>query len=57
MSTIFVNEAFNIKVGKDDADNDKRKRVTNLSIPDLEELTASTTPAAPVSRRRSTSAA
>ena len=41
MSTLFLNEAFNIYVGTDDADNDKRKRITNLSLPDLEELTQS----------------
>lgn len=41
MSTVFINESFNIYIGNDDADNDKRKRITNLSIPDLEELTAS----------------
>ena len=40
MATLFTNESFNIYVGDDDADNDKRKKITNLSIPDLEELTA-----------------
>lgn len=39
MSTLFLNEAFNLYVGTDDADNDKRKLITNLSLPDLEELT------------------
>ncbi|MGI3901228.1 MAG: phage major tail tube protein [Janthinobacterium lividum] len=41
MATIFTNESFTIYVGNDDPGNDKRKSVTNLSLPDLEELTAS----------------
>ena len=39
MSYVYVNEAFNLYVGNDDADNSKKLVIANLQIPDLEEIT------------------
>lgn len=39
MAFHYNNESFNLYVGTDDADNDKRLIIKNVSLPDMEEMT------------------
>ena len=41
MSYLYINEAFTLYVGNDDADNNKKLQIKNASFPDLEEITQS----------------
>lgn len=39
MSYLYVQEAFNLYVGNDDADSSKKLLIANLQLPDMEEIT------------------